>query len=350
MKKLSLLIFSAGLALHLSGQDIHYSQYWNTPFNISPALTGVFRGDSRYVANYRNQWASVPVDYVTFTGAFDHKFPVRGNRNGYFAGGFHFNYDQAGLSRLQFATIGLGGSYTHQLDGGIFGTLGAAATINQRGFKIADLSFDRQYDPSRGLYDPSLPDGENFANFTRFFPSFSAGLNFRFQSEKTYVLVDELTRRSRLDVGAGLFHFSRPDQGFIENAGSDKLHMRISPYIMSVIMLSQDVDMVANFSAQFQGPYQEFVGMLGGRGYLSSKPGEQFSIQLGVGYRFHEIGDAIIPGIEVAYNRWQAGFTYDINVSGFNVATQRRGGPEFSLRFVVNKVPVLSTFKVCPLI
>ena len=350
MKKILLFIFSAGLSSHLVGQDIHYSQYWNSPFNISPALTGVFRGDTRYAANYRSQWASVPVDFLTFTGSIDHKFPVRGNRNGFFAGGFHFNYDQAGLSRLQMATVGLGGSYTHQLDGGIFGTVGVAGTVNQRGFDIVDLTFDRQYNATLGQYDPTLSNGENFPNFSRFFPSFSTGLNFRFQAEKTYVLVDELTKRSRLDVGAGLFHFTRPDQGFVPDAGSDKLYLRISPYLMGVIMLGQDVDLVANFSAQFQGPYREYIGMLGTRVYLSSKPGEQFSIQLGAGYRFHEIGDALIPGIEFSYNRWNAGFTYDINISEFNVATQRRGGPEFSLRYVVNKVPVLSTFKVCPLI
>ncbi|HRF37497.1 MAG TPA: hypothetical protein PK198_01815, partial [Saprospiraceae bacterium] len=59
---------------------------------------------------------------------------------------------------------------------------------------------------------------------------------------------------------------------------------------------------------------------------------------------------ALIPGIELTYDRWMAGFTYDINISPFNVATNRRGGPEFSLRYIIAKVPALGAFKVCPLI
>ncbi len=345
------LILAAGLsATSLLAQDIHYSQYWNAPLNTNPALTGVFKGDTRISANYRSQWSSVPVDYMTFTGAVDHKFPVRGERNGFFAGGINFNYDQAGLSRLNLATLGLNGSYTHKLSKSTFATAGLLAGLNQRGFKIQDLTFDRQYDPGRGVFDPGASNGENFPNFSRFFANFGTGLNLRIQSVNEFELVDELTKRSRLDIGVGLYHFNRPDQGFIKNAGSDELFMRISPYLMGVLMLSQDFDLVGNFSAQFQGPYQEMVGMLGGKIHFNTTPGKQWSLQLGVGYRFHELSDAVIPGIELNYDRWQAGFTYDVNISPFNVATLRRGGPEFSLRYIITRVPTLSTFKVCPLI
>lgn len=333
----------------LTAQDIHYSQYWNSPFNLNPALTGVFRGNTRFTANYRNQWAAVPVDYTTFTGTVDHKFARRGEGNGFFAGGFNFNYDQAGLSRLHLTTLGLNGSYTHKLSQTTFITAGLLAGINQRGFKIGDLTFDRQYDPGRGQFDPSAANGENFANMSRFFLNFGTGLNLRIQSKNEYELVDELSKRSRLDVGLGLYHFNRPDQGFIKDAPNDDLFMRFSPYVMGVLMLGQDVDLVGNFSAQFQGPYREMVGMLGARAYINRTPGKQLALQLGVGYRFHEISDAIIPGIELSYNAWQAGFTYDINLSPFNVATLRRGGPELSLRYIITRVPTLP-FKVCPLI
>lgn len=334
----------------LSAQDIHYSQYWNAPFNTNPALTGVFRGDTRFTANYRSQWNTVPVEYMTFTGAIDHKFPVRGERNGFFAGGFNFNYDQAGLSRLHLATFGLNGSYTHKLSQGVFATAGASASFNQRGFKIQDLTFDNQYSDPRGQYDPGLPTGENFPNFNRIFADFGTGLNLRIQSVDAYgSLVDELAKRSRLDIGVGLFHFNRPDQSFIKDMKAP-LSMRLSPYMFGVLMLGQDLDLVGNFSAQFQGTYKEMVGMAGIKYHFDTQPGKQAAVQLGVGYRFHEISDAIIPGIELTYDRWMAGFTYDINISPFNVATNRRGGPEFSLRYIITKVPVLSTFKVCPLI
>lgn len=347
----STLLTAAALlvASVLFAQDIHYSQYWNAPFNINPALTGVFRGNTRFSANYRNQWSSVPVEYMTFTGAVDHKFPVRGDRNGFFAGGFNFNYDQAGLSRLHLATLGLNGSYTHKLSQSTFATIGALASFNQRGFKIQDLTFDNQYNEPRGQFDATFGNGENFPNFTRIYADFGTGLNIRIQNPTAFDVVEEQANRSRIDFGAGLYHFSRPDQSFIKDKKSALL-MRLSPYAIGVLMLNKDFDLVGGLSAQFQGPYREFVGMLGGKAHFNTDRNKEFAMQLGVGYRFHELSDAIIPGIELHYKQWQAGFTYDINISPFNVATNRRGGPEFSLRYIIVKVPVLSPFKVCPLI
>lgn len=349
-KKNNLLLAAAMLAAgSLFAQDIHYSQYWNTPFNISPGLTGIFRGNTRVSTNYRSQWSSVPVEYMTFTGGVDHKFPVRGERNGFFSGGLNFNYDQAGLSRLNLATLGLTGSYTHKLSKTTFATLGAAATFNQRGFKIQDLTFDNQYNEPRGQFDPSFGTGESFPNFTRLYAGFSTGLNIRIQSTDAFDVVEEQTKRSRLDFGFGLFHFNRPDQSFIKDSKS-ALFMRLSPYAMGALMLNENLDLVGGLSAQFQGPYREFVGMVGGKVHFNTDRNTELALQLGVGYRFHELSDAIIPGLELHYKQWQAGFTYDINISPFNVATNRRGGPEFSLRYIVVKVPVLSPFKVCPLI
>ena len=58
----------------LFAQDIHFTQYYNSPLNVSPALTGVFQQDMRIALNWRNQWRSVPVDYRTYSAAFDTKF------------------------------------------------------------------------------------------------------------------------------------------------------------------------------------------------------------------------------------------------------------------------------------
>jgi hypothetical protein len=63
------LLFSAGSY----AQDLHFSQFYNAPLNLNPGLTGVFSGDLRFGANYREQWASVPVPYLTFSAAFDQK-------------------------------------------------------------------------------------------------------------------------------------------------------------------------------------------------------------------------------------------------------------------------------------
>ena len=46
-------------------QDIHFSQFFETPLLRNPALAGIFSGDLRIQAVYRNQWNSVTVPYQT---------------------------------------------------------------------------------------------------------------------------------------------------------------------------------------------------------------------------------------------------------------------------------------------
>ncbi len=76
----------------LPAQDIHFSQFGNAPINLSPGLNGVFGGDLRFVGNYRNQWRSVPVPYLTFSGTLDNKFYFqKGRYDRYFSGGVLIN-------------------------------------------------------------------------------------------------------------------------------------------------------------------------------------------------------------------------------------------------------------------
>ncbi|MFH1322164.1 MAG: type IX secretion system membrane protein PorP/SprF [Bacteroidota bacterium] len=37
-------------------QDIHFSQFYQTPLIINPALTGSFNGQVRVLMNYKDQW------------------------------------------------------------------------------------------------------------------------------------------------------------------------------------------------------------------------------------------------------------------------------------------------------
>jgi type IX secretion system PorP/SprF family membrane protein len=334
----------------LTAQDIHFSQFYNAPSILSPGLTGIFNGDTRITGLYRNQWRSVPVDYMTFSGAVDKKFAGRNIAEGFFAGGLSFNYDQAGLSKLRLINFNLSGSYTKKFSEGVFATLGAQVGLGQRSFKTDALTFDNQYDPLREWYDPALPTGEDFSNTGNLYIDFSAGYNLRFQALNDNALVDRLTKRSKLDIGIGVFHLNKPDQSFLDSPKSP-LSIRLSPYALGTLQLGNSVDLIANFSAQFQKPYREYVGLLGGKIHINRQLGRQVALQLGIGYRFNnEFGDAYYPAAELQFNSLKVAFSYDINISEFDVATQRRGGPEISVQYIIKKVKPLPAFKICPLI
>lgn len=350
MKKatqLLLLLLFCGASL--TAQDFHYSQFHNAPVNLNPALTGVFRGDTRLMANYRSQWSAVPVDYMTFTASADHKFIRRTANKSFFAGGLALHYDQAGLSNLRLIDLNLSGSLTHQFRPWFLGTVGARVGVGQRAFQTGSLTFDNQYDPILGAFDPNLSSQEDFDRTSFFYPDISLGFNLRFQQYKEGELVDRLERRSKLDIGLGVFHLNRPDQSFYDDDNAP-LGIRLSPYAMGTLQLGKSFDLIANATGQFQSPYTELVGMLGARVHLNRQLGKQLALQLDFGYRYNDFADAFFPGLEIFYNNWQFGITYDVNVSPFEVATRQRGGIEVSLRYVIRKVPPLGYFQICPLI
>ena len=62
-------------------QDIHFSQYYNSPLTTNPALTGIFRGDIRAYGIYRSQWSAALVPFKTSHIAVDGKiFPKKRNK------------------------------------------------------------------------------------------------------------------------------------------------------------------------------------------------------------------------------------------------------------------------------
>ncbi len=58
--KIAGLTIACGLWLGSSAQDLHFSQFFNSPLTTNPANTGFIPdGDYRLGINYRNQWSAI---------------------------------------------------------------------------------------------------------------------------------------------------------------------------------------------------------------------------------------------------------------------------------------------------
>ena len=53
------------------GRDMHYSQFFNAPLILNPALTGNHDYNVRVGAHYRSQWTSIAKPFVTPSLFFD---------------------------------------------------------------------------------------------------------------------------------------------------------------------------------------------------------------------------------------------------------------------------------------
>ena len=57
-------------------QDIHFSQFFETPLLRNPSLAGIFKGDVRAQMVYRSQWNNVTDAYRTGSFNIEFKKPI----------------------------------------------------------------------------------------------------------------------------------------------------------------------------------------------------------------------------------------------------------------------------------
>jgi len=328
------LAFFLVLSFQLHAQDIHYSQFGRSPMNINPALTGLFKGDLRFIGNYRSQWNKVPVNYMTFSGAVEQKFINSNMKNSLFSAGLSLNHDEAGDLKLSNTGVNLSGSFTRRLSEKHYLTAGIQFGGSQRRFDISALRVDNQYNGD--TFNGNLSTGESFENSSVFYADLSGGINYRFQN---------MENRMKLDFGGAIYHANTPNRSFIKGS-ENKLAHRISLYGMTTFGLGERFDIGLQAIGQFQGPYQEVL--IGGIGkiHLNQKRDEELAFSLGLA---HRLGDAWVPSVTVDYRMWSAGLSYDVNSSPFNIASYRRGGPELSIMYIFSKVRPPKEFEICPL-
>lgn len=330
--KLWVIIFTL-FSYCAEGQDIHYSQFYNSPMNINPANTGVFNGDQRFIVSFRDQWRSVPVTWTTFSGNYDRKFYQKNKDNGFWSGGLLYNYDRQGDSKLNLNNINISASYTHLLNKQNVLTGGAMIGYSTRGFDQSSLRWDMQW--TDGDYFSNLSSGENFDTERVSFLETALGVNYRWQK----------TSRTKVDVGVGLFHLVQPKPNF-EDGDVQKLPMRLAINAIANFKVIDKLDIQLHALDQIQSGYGEIV--FGGLAkiYVNENRGSQTRLDLGLGYR---TSGSLFPTIAVSYNQFYLSGSYDIDLTEFGDIHGVRGGPEFHFTYIITSVKPLKFFKNCPI-
>lgn len=341
-RKAFYVVLFGALSLSVSGQDVHYSQYFNSPFNLNPGLVGVFDGNIRLHGNYRFQWNRPDTDYRSLDVGADMKFvpscvsDLGAREKNYFALGAIINNDRAGDLGLSLTGINLLGSYSLGLGDNMLLTPGISLGYFNRGFDLSNALWS-DFPTTNSQSDPQITDDFDRINYF----DVSGGVNLRYQ--KSY--------RKHLDLGVGLFHLLTPNQKFSDEPSYDAfLARKLNLYGMLNWPLMSRLDIVLNGLYSNQNPYREIV--LNGQGRIYLDKAASKSLFLGGGVRLARAGDSSIdafyPMIAVQVNSLYASFSYDINVSEFDWATERFGGPEVALRYIISKVKK-TPCKPCPI-
>jgi type IX secretion system PorP/SprF family membrane protein len=334
-KKTWLGVIFFALFLQINAQDLHYSQFYNSPQNINPALTGVFNGDHRYMVSLRDQWRFVPVPWFTLSGAYDRKFYVLKGDHHFIGAGASLNHDRQGDSKLNLTSLNINGAYHRILAPEHIVSAGLTLGISSRGFNSQTLTWDKQWDGE--IFNSNLPTGESFSNLERVsFLETGLGLNYRYQKDN----------RTFVDIGGSLLHLLKPNIAFYGTEVSG-LPRRLSITAIGQVKLMDKLDIQLHALQQIQGEYREtlFGGL--GKIYINQQRGKEFQLHVGLGYR---TAKSFIPTIAVQYSNMYVGFSYDVDTNNFNdILNSNKGGPEIHVRYIIANVKSLKEVKVCPI-
>ena len=123
-------------------QQVIYSQYYSSPLNLNPSMTGI--GEfGRLGVNYRNQWTSIGDGYNSYSSWFDYNL-LESN----FSFGLNFSGEKLNISNYSSNHISPSISYGLNLNSKMIIQSGFQLTYSSIDFDNSQLTFLDQLGPS----------------------------------------------------------------------------------------------------------------------------------------------------------------------------------------------------------
>jgi type IX secretion system PorP/SprF family membrane protein len=303
----------------VKAQDMHFSQWFNSPLSTNPANTGFIPdADYRIGANYRNQWSSVmSVPYKTMSVWGDAQVFRDRIESGWLGLGGLILRDVAGSGKLTSTKVYASAAYHQML--GVSHLLSAGFNVGWANKRIntTDLKFPDQFDGE--FFDSNLPTSAILDVPSINYIDFQAGVNYAyFPTDNLYV-----------NGGISAWHLNRPRESFFTSdpGGYDS---RIEPRYTAFVNVSYKVneDVIVNPMGYFTTQAKASELVAGGTvQYNLSGDGES---QL-IGGLFYRPGDAFIPMVGFEWKNIKLMFTYDATTSSLKNYNNGRGAFEFAL-------------------
>ena len=337
-KPLWSLLLLLTITLQLSAQDIHFSQFFETPLLRNPALAGIFSGDIRIQTVYRTQWNSVTVPYQTASINAEYKMPV-GKGNDFLTLGGQLLYDKAGTVALSSTHILPTLNYHKSLSAerNMYLSMGFMGGWVQRRIDRSKITTNNQFDGTG--YNSSLPDGETFSKSSYAYLDGSVGMSFNSQVGDN--------ADNNIFIGLAYHHFNKaPKISFYGNpenemipkwVGSTGVRMRVNEYSYFTLQ--------ADYSKQ--GTYTETIAGVLYSWKLDDMDDPRYIFHGGVFLRWK---DALVPVLKLECKPLAIAVSYDANISQLTAASGGRGGLELSLTYqkYVNRSNSSSEAVRCP--
>jgi len=327
MKKVYTLVLSFAIAASMFAQDIHYSQFFNAPMLLNPALTGFTSGPYRVGVNYRNQWFSATgggfgaSPYMTTAIGGDVPIKVKDDVVGV---GLFLANDQAGANTFSTIMVCASASYiktlgkkkNHHLSAGF--QLGFTNTsINSNGFQFASQFQDN-------VFTSTLSNNESIGKTNVTYPNINAGLMWYGRISDVFGMY----------AGGSLFNLSQPKYDVLANQKND-LYLRWNVHAGADITIAHKYHLLPALMYMRQAVDNQLNTGLG----FGIDFTEDMNLTLGLYNRINTLkagganGDCIIPYLAVEFKGFKLGISYDATLSQLKNAGSAIGALELSLSY-----------------
>lgn len=324
--------------LQTGAQDLHFSQFFNSPLTTNPANTGFIPdGDYRLGANFRDQWSSVmTVPYKTMSAFGDVQILKDRMQNGWVGIGAVMLRDVAGSGNLTSNKLYGSVAYHQMLGLASLLSLGFNVGYASKQINVTNLKFPDQFDGR--FFDNKLPTAVSLARPNVGYLDLQAGMNYAyFPTDKIY-----------LNTGFSVHHINRPRESFFDTEGpgiDNRVPRRYIAFVNGSFMVNDQ--WIINPNAYFTSQAKVSQVVMGATAnYNLSGDGENVLIG-GLYYRHKE---AVIPMIGLGYKDYAFTFSYDATISSMRNFNNTRGAFEFSLvkQGVFNKWQGDRRATICP--
>lgn len=311
------ILFSIGV----NAQDVHFSQFSNTPMLINTAQTGDINGEFRVGYLYRNQWNSVANPYITSCLYADKKFLEEKLNGNFVGGGIQVLADNSADGAIKTTHFSLNASYHHylnkNLDRKVYG--GLQLGIFQKSINPNVLVFENQFNYGSADFS-GTSSGENYSALSVTRPDLQLGAGYWLSDKRYYA-----------NFGLSASHFNRPNQSL--SSQKDLLATKWILHGDGQYNISKFLFITPSVLIMYQKGASEFnLGGIVNYGF-GKKLKENIYLKTGVWYR---VGDAFNFLFGINHNNWQFNFTYDVNASNLHVASNYQGALEISMMYTHN--------------
>jgi type IX secretion system PorP/SprF family membrane protein len=320
MKKsvMMLLLSTLYFGQHVYSQDLHFSQFMNSPLTTNPANTGFIPdGDYRLGMNYRNQWSNImAIPYKTMSVFGDAQILNNEQNTGWVGVGGVILRDVAGSGNLTSTKVYGSVAYHQMINAGSLISLGFNAGWANKQINVSNLKFPDQFDGK--FFDNKLPTSVVLDKTNINYLDLQVGMNYAyFPDNSLYV-----------NAGFSAQHVNRARESFFspQPGINNRIAVRYTGFLNASFKVNDQWIVNPNIYYSRQAKAYEVVGGMNAH-YNLSGDGEQQLIA-GLYYR-HK--DAVIPMIGLGYKDYEFTFTYDATISSLRNYNATRGAFEFSL-------------------